>query len=151
MGEVFEIAEKMYAQPDLLGWVVFAVVCLVVLAQHKRILAYFDARIEAQREKVKSDAVMEELVRMNTATAESVKVALENSTAALENNSAAFNNNTAMLSLLQKERQDMIAKLESHEQLSMERIAHVQTVCNRIDSVVRENQSNIELIEDRTK
>lgn len=151
MGEVFDIAERMHAQPDLLGWVIFAAVIVIVIAQHKRILAYFDARIEAQREKVKSDAVMEELVRMNTATAESVKVALENSTAALENNSAAFNNNTAMLSLLQKERQDMIAKLESHEKLSMERIAHVQTVCNRIDSVVRENQSNIELIEDRTK
>ena len=151
MNEIFEYGERLQSNPDLLGWVVLALVIFVVAAQHKRILAYFDARIEAQREKVKSDAVMEELVRMNTATAESVKVALENSTAALENNSAAFNNNTAMLSLLQKERQDMIAKLESHEQLSMERIAHVQTVCNRIDSVVRENHSNIELIEDRTK
>ena len=151
MSEAFEIAERLKAQPDLLGWVIFAVVLLIAAAQHKRILAYFDARIEAQREKVKSDAVMEELVRMNTATAESVKTALENSTAALENNSAAFNNNTAMLSILQKERQDMIARLESHEQLSMERIAHVQTVVNRIDNTVRENHSSIELIEDRTK
>lgn len=130
LNEAFEIAERLHAQPDLLGWVVFSVVCLVVIAQHKRILAYFDSRVEANRAKVKSDAVMAELVR---------------------NNTAALQNNTEMLSILKTERHEMAALLENHETLSAERIAHLQTVVNRIDSTVRDNHNDITLIADRTK
>ena len=130
MNEVIDMAERMYTQPDLLGWVIFTLACVVVIAQHKRILAYFDARIEAQRDRVKADAVMAELVR---------------------NNTAALQNNTEMLSILRTERHEMAALLENHETMSAERLSHVQTVVNRIDQTVRENHSDITLIADRTK
>lgn len=130
MGDVIDMAERMYMQPDLLGWVIFILACVVIIAQHKRILAYFDARIEAQRDRVKSDAVMAELVR---------------------NNTAALQNNTEMLSILRTERHEMAALLENHETMSAERLSHVQTVVNRIDQTVRENHSDITLIADRTK
>lgn len=151
MGDVMTFADAMRRAPDLFPWVCLALVLVFVYTQRNRIVEYFDARIDAHRARSKSDAVMEELVRMNTATVENVKSALENSTAALENNSAAFNNNTAMLSILQQERRDMVTLLESHEQLSGERIAHVQTVVNRIDETVRQNNNEISLISDRTK
>ena len=130
MAEVFDYGERLYNNPGLLPWVVFAVFIVIAIAQHKRIFAYFDARIEAQKAKVKSDAVMAELVR---------------------NNTAALQNNTEMLSILKTERHEMAALLENHETLSAERIAHLQTVVNRIDGTVRDNHNDITLIADRTK
>lgn len=129
MNEAVELGRLLHDTPDLFPWVCLAIVLIVIMAQHKRILAYFDARIEAYTAKKQSDAVMAELVR---------------------NNTAALENNTAMLSILKQDRLKSIDVIESHEIMSKERMAHIQTVVNRIDTIVQENHSDIMLIADRT-
>lgn len=130
MNEVMETAKVLRAYPDLLGWVIFVAVVTVVIAQHKRILAYFDARIDSYTSKKQSDAVIAELIR---------------------NNTSALDNNTATLSLIQQDRYALIEKIDYHESMNCERMAHIQTVVNRIDSTVKENHEDIMLIADRTK
>lgn len=130
MGEAMDVARLLHDTPDLFPWVCLALLLIVIATQHKRIIAYFDARIESYLDKKQSDAVMAELVR---------------------NNTAALENNTQMLSILKQERQQMVTLLEQHESFSAERIAHLQTVINRVDKTVTENQRDIVLINDRTK
>lgn len=137
MDEAIEIGKLLHDTPDLFPWVCLAIILIVCTAQHKRILGYFDARIEAWRAKEKSDAVMAELVR---------------------NNTAALNNNTAALNAVKNDRGATRALIDYHEKVSKERmdnllgeVAHVQTVVNRIDSTVTSNSESIKIVEDRTK
>lgn len=130
MDEVFVHAEELRNSPDLLGWVIFVVVCIVVIGQHKRILAYFDARIESWKAKQQDGALMAELIR---------------------NNTAALENNTQMLSILKQDRCEMVYRLETHDADAKDSISHLQTVINQIDRTVSENHTDITLIADRTK
>lgn len=137
MDEAVEIGKLLHDTPDLFPWVCLGIILIVCTAQHKRILAYFDARIKAWCSKEKSDAVMAELVR---------------------NNTAALNNNTAALNSVKIDRGESRRLIQFHEQVSKERvdkvlddISHVQTVVNRIDETVNSNSENIKIIEDRTK
>lgn len=137
MDEAIEIGKLLHDTPDLFPWVCLAIILIVCTAQHKRILGYFDARIEAWRAKEKSDAVMAELVR---------------------NNTAALNNNTAALNAVKNDRGATRALIDYHEKVSKERmdnllgeVAHVQTVVNRIDNTVTSNSESIKIVEDRTK
>lgn len=137
MNDAIELGKMLHDTPDLFPWVVLAIVCVVVVAQHKRILAYFDAKIEAYKEKQKSDAVLAELIR---------------------NNTAALNNNTAALEMVKNDRGITRNMIDYHEKVSKERIdavqesiSHVQTVVNRIDEIVCDNSENIKLVEDRTR
>lgn len=137
MDEAIEIGKLLHDTPDLFPWVCLAIILIVCCAQHKRILGYFDARIDAWRAKEKSDAVMAELVR---------------------NNTAALNNNTAALNAVKNDRGATRALIDYHEKVSKERIdavmgeiSHVQTVVNRIDEIVQSNAKGIQIVEDRTK
>ena len=137
MDEAIEIGKLLHDTPDLFPWVCLAIILIVCTAQHKRILGYFDARIEAWRAKEKSDAVMAELVR---------------------NNTAALNNNTAALNAVKNDRGATRALIDYHEKVSKERIdavlceiGHIQTVVNRIDETVTSNAEGIRIVEDRTK
>lgn len=137
MNDAIELGKMLHDTPDLFPWVVLAIVCVVVVAQHKRILAYFDAKIEAYKEKQKSDAVLAELIR---------------------NNTAALNNNTAALEMVKNDRGITRNMIDYHEKVSKERIdavqesiSHVQTIVNRIDEIVSDNSENIKLVEDRTR
>lgn len=47
MEDALTLAERLRDAPDLFPWVCLAIICIVAVAQHKRIFAYFDARIEA--------------------------------------------------------------------------------------------------------
>lgn len=136
MDQVIEFAELLHASPALLPWVCFATVVVLLCAQHKRIFAYFDARIDAYRAKRESDAIIEELIR---------------------NNTAALENNTTVLEIVKNDRGLDRELIGYHENASKERIEsirdeirHVQTVVNRIDKTVSSNSENIRLIEDRT-
>lgn len=129
MEEAIELGKLLHDTPDLFPWVCLAIICIVVVAQHKRILAYFDARIDAYSAKKQSDAVMAELIR---------------------NNTAALNNNTAALDAVRADRGETRRLLAHHEELSAERDKHIQTVVNRIDETVTNNSKLIELLEDRT-
>ena len=137
MDEVIEIGKLLHDTPDLFPWVCLSIVLILMATQHKRILAYFDARIDAYSAKKQADAVMAELVR---------------------NNTAALNNNTAALNAVKTDRGLTRQLIQYHEQASKERIeslcgeiVHVQTVVNRIDETVSSNSENIRIIEDRTK
>lgn len=129
MNETIELAKLLHETPDLFPWVCLAVILIILIAQHKRILAYFDARIDAYSAKKQSDAVMAELIR---------------------NNTAALNNNTAALDAVRADRGETRRLLAHHEELSAERDKHIQTVVNRIDDTVTKNSKLIELLEDRT-
>lgn len=136
MDQVIEFAELLHSTPALLPWVCFVTFIAILIAQHKRILSYFDARIDAYREKRENDAIIAELIR---------------------NNTAALNNNTAVLELTKNDRGASRDLIKQHEASSIERInevrgdiAHLQTVVNRIDQIVSSNSENIRLIEDRT-
>lgn len=137
MDEAVELGKLLHETPDLFPWVCLGIILIVCCAQHKRILSYFDVRIEAWRAKEKSDAVMAELVR---------------------NNTAALNNNTAALNAVKIDRGATRALIDYHEKVSKERIetvlseiSHVQTVANRIDETVTNNAKGIQIVEDRTK
>lgn len=137
MGEAIEIGRMLHDTPDLFPWVCLAIVMIVVLAQHKRILSYFDARIESYKAKERSDAVLAELIR---------------------NNTAALNNNTAALETVKNDRGLTRELLKHHEEASKERIDsihdsldHIQTVINRVDSTVSNNSESIKIVEDRTR
>lgn len=136
MEQVIDIAEKLQGSPDLFPWVCFATVVVVIIAQHKRIIAYFDARIESYNAKQQSDAVIAELIR---------------------NNTAALENNTAALEMVKADRGETRRMITYHENISSERIStvrddleHIQLVVNRIDATVSSNSENIKIIEDRT-
>lgn len=137
MDDAIELGKLLHDSPDLFPWVCLAIICIIIVTQHKRILAYFDARIEAYNAKQQSDAVMAELIR---------------------NNTAALNNNTAALEAVKNDRGATRAMLEFHEKASKERIEsildsidHVQTVINRVDEVVSSNSESIRIVEDRTR
>lgn len=137
MNEAVELGRLLHDTPDLFPWVCLAIVMIVIVAQHKRILAYFDARIESYKEKERSDAVLAELIR---------------------NNTAALNNNTAALEMVKSDRGITRNMIDYHEKVSKERIdsvqesiSHVQTVVNRIDEIVSDNSESIKLVEDRTR
>lgn len=137
MDEVVELGKLLHDTPDLFPWVCLAIILVVCAAQHKRILGYFDARIEAWGAKKEADAVLAELIR---------------------NNTAALNNNTAALEAVKNDRGATRQLVNYHEQASKERIdnlvgiiGHVQSVVNRIDETVSGNSEGIKIIEDRTK
>lgn len=137
MEEPLKWAQMLHESPDLFPWVCLVIICMVVLAQHKRILAYFDARIDAYTAKKQSDAVLAELIR---------------------NNTAALNNNTAALESVKSDRGETRRMLDFHEKASAERIeslrndiAHIQIVLNHADETLQSNNKMIGLIEDRTE
>lgn len=137
MEEAIELGKLLHKTPDLFPWVCLAIVMIIILSQHKRILAYFDARIEAYNAKQQSDAVLAELIR---------------------NNTAALNNNTAALEMSKNDRGETRRMIDYHEKVSKERydsildsIDHVQTVINRVDETVCSNAENIKIVEDRTR
>ena len=128
MDQTLEIAKLLHDTPDLFPWVCFSAFIIVVVSQRKRILAYFDARIESYTAKRESDAVLAELIR---------------------NNTAALNNNTAALESVKADRGETRRMLTYHEQASKERMDHIQTVVNRIDETVSQNEKDISIIKDR--
>lgn len=130
MDETIEFARLLHDSPDLFPWVCLAIVIFVAVAQHKRILSYFDARIEAYGAKKQSDAVLAELIR---------------------NNTAALNNNTAALESVKQDRGESRRMIQYHENASKERMEHIQTVVNRIDETVNQNEKGIMVLTDREK
>ena len=137
MEEAIEIGKLLHDTPDLFPWVCLGIILIVIVSQHKRIFAYFDARIDAYAAKKQADAVMAELVR---------------------NNTAALNNNTAALNAVRADRGITRQLIQHHEESSKERIdginsnlEHLQTIVNRIDETVTANSENIRVVEDRTR
>lgn len=129
MNEAIDMAQLLHDTPDLFPWVVLAIVIFVLYRERTTITELFQSIIQSRKDTTVFHAQQNELVR---------------------NNTAALENNTAMLSILQQERYDMVSLLEYHDQMSSERIAHVQTVVDRIDDTVSKNKENIAIVVDRT-
>lgn len=129
MNEAIDMAKLLHDTPDLFPWVVLAIVIFVLYRERTTIKELFQSIIQSRKDTTIFHAQQNELIR---------------------NNTAALENNTAMLSILQQERNDMVSLLEHHDQMSSERIAHVQTVVNRIDDTVSKNKENIAIVVDRT-
>lgn len=130
MSEAIDIAKVLHGTPDLFPWVCLVIVLIIIFANRSKIGKYIDSRIEANESKKHSDAIMEELVR---------------------NNTAALNNNTAALESVKQDRGETRRLLSYHEEMSAERDHHIQEVVNRIDKTVTNNSMQIGLIEDRTE
>lgn len=129
MNEAIDMAQLLHDTPDLFPWVVLAIVIFVLYKERSTIKELVQSIIQSRKDTTVFHAQQNELIR---------------------NNTAALENNTAMLSILQQERYDMVSLLEHHDQMSSERIAHVQTVVNRIDDTVSKNKENIAIVVDRT-
>ena len=129
MNEAIDMAQLLHDTPDLFPWVVLAIVIFVLYRERTTIAELFQSIIQSRKDTTVFHAQQNELVR---------------------NNTAALENNTAMLSILQQERYDMVSLLEHHDQMSSERIAHVQTAVDRIDDTVKKNKENIAIVVDRT-
>lgn len=130
MNEAFDVARTLKESPDLFPWVILGIVLVIMFKERVMIREFFKSIIDSRKETTVFHAQQNELIR---------------------NNTAALQNNTAMLEILKKDRHNMEAKIEHHEKLSEERIAHMQTVVNRIDKTVRESKEDISIILDRTK
>lgn len=137
MNDAIEIGRMLHDTPDLFPWVCLAIVMIIIVSQHKRIFAYFDARTNSYKERERADAVIAELIR---------------------NNTAALNNNTTALEMVKNDRGTTRNMLDYHERVSKERIdsvhdqlEHIQTVINRVDETVSNNSESIRIVEDRTR
>ena len=137
MDQTLEIAKLLHDTPDLFPWVCLALIIIVAFSQHRRIFAYFDARIDAYAARKQSDAVLAELIR---------------------NNTAALENNTAALNAVKQDRGESRRMIQFHEQVSAERIQnvrddinHVQTVVNDVRDIVSTNEKNIAVIREHER
>ena len=115
--------------PDLLPWVIFVVVCIVLWANKGLVMEYIKARIGYWKSMKDVNAVLPEVIR---------------------NNTAAMNLCTEAFRDWKADRGENRRLLQFHEQASAERMQHIQEVVNRIDATVTSNSKSIGLIEDRT-
>lgn len=68
MDDVFNIARELQQMPDLLPWVIFAVVCIVFWTERPTIKDYFISRTEYWKSKKICNSSLPELIRNNTET-----------------------------------------------------------------------------------
>lgn len=130
MSDVIEVANLLHMTPELFPWVVLAIVLIFVYKERNTIRNLFQSRIDANKEMKLHNAIVDELIR---------------------NNTAALNNNTAVLETIKVDRDITKNAIDGHEKMSMERIQHLQIVLNRIDKTVTRNNHIMGLLEDRTE
>ena len=128
MGEALDIARLIHDTPDILPWVVFAVILAVLYKERNLVRDFFLSAIQARVDAANFQAQNNEIIR---------------------NNTAALENNTAVLEMIKKDRELLLRQLEAHEEMSKERMQHIQAVVNRVDDVVRDNRQDIILVKDR--
>lgn len=130
MSDAVELGKMLHDTPELFPWICLAIILIVVVSQRKRIFAYIDSRIDANKARKNQDAILSELIR---------------------NNTAALNNNTAALESVKLDRGETRRLLQYHENASKERMDHIQTMVNRIDETVSQNERDITVIKEITK
>lgn len=137
MEEILNGADLFSQRPDLFPWVVLVLLCTVLYKERKMVREYFQARIDYWHSRKKTDALIPELIRSNTAT--------------IANNTAIIEHNTKVYHELEKDRGESRSLIQQHEKMSAERIQYIQEVVNRIDRTVTSNSMQLGLIEDRTE
>lgn len=128
MDEIMEWAHMLQASPALIPWIVLVLVCVVTWREKDLVKGFIRARIEAHRESARFSMTYAELVR---------------------NNTAALDNNTAALKMVENDRSSTNKLLDHHEKLMEERMAHLQTVVNRIDERTTDNREDIVRVAER--
>lgn len=137
MSDAMDIAQRLHDSPDLLPWVVFACVAALVIKERKVLSDILRSMADYFKTKKTTEVLMVEVVRNNTETT--------------AHNTEALNQNTETLKLVMQDRRETRAMVANHEQMSKERMQHIQEVVNRIDKTVTENSKDIGLVEDRTR
>lgn len=130
MDEAFQWARELRDSPDLLPWVVFICIVIIVIKERNLIKELFTSLINSRKETALYHAQHNELVR---------------------NNTAALENNTATIEMIKNEHDRLAVMIKNHEDCSKERMDHIQTVVNRIDGTVTDNQKIMAILEDRTE
>lgn len=130
MSDAVELGKMLHDTPELFPWICLAIILIVVVSQRKRIFAYIDSRIDANKARKNQDAILSELIR---------------------NNTAALNNNTAALESVKLDRGETRRLLQYHENASKERMDRIQTVVDNIDETVSQNERDITVIKEITK
>lgn len=130
MDETINIAKMLHDSPDLFPWVLLGIVLVILFKERGTIRSYFNARISAYETKKETEIILAELIR---------------------NNTAALENNTAALEMVKADRGETRRLLNYHEEMSKERMSHIQTVVNRIDETVTQNEKEISIIKDRDR
>lgn len=136
MTEAMEMAKLLHASPALFPWACLVIACTLLYKERTLIKEYFQARIDYWHSRQKTDALIPELIRSNTAT-------IANNTATIEHNTRVYEN-------LENDRGESRALIRAHEKMSAERMQHIQEVLNRVDRTVTANSLQLGLIEDRT-
>lgn len=77
MSDVIEVANLLHMTPELFPWVVLTIVLIFVYKERDAIRNLFQSHIDANKEMKLHNAIVDELIRNNTA-------ALNNNTAVLE-------------------------------------------------------------------
>lgn len=130
MEEVFKAARELRTTPDLLPWVIFIVICVLLYKYRNKVAEYFDAMIDERKERKRSNIILGELIRNNTA-------ALENNTAALES--------------VKSDRGETRRMIEHHEKMVSQRFSNLNDEVKAIHDIVADNNKNITIIEDRVE
>lgn len=130
MSDAVELGKLLHDTPELFPWICLSIILIVVVSQRKRIFAYIDSRIDANKARKNQDAILSELIR---------------------NNTAALNNNTAALESVKLDRGETRRLLQYHENASKERMDRIQTVVDNIDETVSQNERDITVIKEITK
>lgn len=137
MSDAMDIAQRLHDSPDLLPWVIFAFVVGFIFYERKALTEILHSVADYFRAKKETSVLMVEVVRNNSITT--------------EHNTEALERNTATMKMVMDDRRETRAMVASHEQMSKERMQHIQEVVNRIDKTVTENSKDIGLVEDRTR
>lgn len=128
--EVLTIAEQLRAARDVLPWVIFVVVGIVLWKSRHHITNWIQASIDEKKEQTVYHAQQNELIR---------------------NNTAALQNNTAALEMVQRDRETTIMRIDQHEKMSEERFTHLQAVVNQTRDTVLENSKSIAVVGEKVK
>lgn len=136
MSDPTELARLLRDTPDILPWVITAIVLVVAYKQRDLIFEYVRARIDYWRSMKDVNATLPEVIR---------------------NNTAAMNLCTEAFRDWKSDRGENRRLIERHEQMSAERhertlseIEHIRSIVNDIESDTKSNATGIAVLKDRT-
>ena len=129
MGEFQEMVMTFFhAGTGVIPWVFLVILIAAFIYYRKDIQGWIEAKARAQEAIVKNEAERNEIIRNNSATIEACTAALE---------------------MVSNDRERFLGALDKHEELSKERIEHIQTVVNQCRDEVGKVRGEIGILLDR--
>lgn len=129
MAEFTDAIMRLYgAGRGVLPFVVVALLVGAFVYFRKDIQTWLASKIKAQEAVIKNEAERNEIIRNNSATIEACTAALE---------------------MVSKDRERFLGALDKHEELSKERIEHIQIVVNQCRDEVSKVRGEVGILLDR--